>query len=218
MNPATIPPLQTPVPPPHAPESQVLQPVHGGPDGGAPPAARPIAIELEEATWQEFLDRAAHWFGNVRTIQTGYRELAEDTLDRIHESHLRQLLEGVAERARAHEEEVEHLFRIIGREHSGARPFTGAIWTKLRDAAADLLPGVGGGAAGGWRELHQLFISSLNSISAWGAAQELGFALGNREIVEVTFPVINEKFSQHRMLQEVLMETATLSILYRVDV
>ncbi len=217
MNPATLPPLQTPVPPPHVPENQVRQPLPTGPDGQAP-ATAPIAIELDAETWKEYLDRTAHWFGNVQMIQTAHRELAEDTLGKIHETHLRRLLEGVVERAKVHEQEVEKLYRIIGRKPSGTRAAGGVVWAKFREATADLMSGLGGGAAGGWKDMHQLFISSLNSISAWGAAQELAFALGNREIVEVTFPVINEKFAQHRMLQELLMETATLAILYRVDV
>lgn len=218
MNPATIPPLQTPVPPQHVPGTQIQDPLPGGPDGGPGGRTAPIAIELDAETWKEFLDRTAYWLGNLQMIQTAHRELAEDTLGKIHETHLRRLLGGLAERARGHEAEVEKLFQLIGKEPSTVRSAGGVLLAKLRELTADVMAGAGGGAVGGWKDMHQLFLSSLNSISAWGAAQELAFALGNREMVEITFPVINEKHAQHRMLQELLMETATLAILYRVEV
>ena len=46
----------------------------------------------------------------------------------------------------------------------------------------------------------------------------LGYALGIREIVELTFPIALEKFKHHRMLQEILNELVPLAILYHTGV
>jgi hypothetical protein len=45
----------------------------------------PILLELDEQTWKEWLDRTETWFGNVPMIQVTFRQLAEDTLDKVHE-------------------------------------------------------------------------------------------------------------------------------------
>ncbi|BDP41939.1 hypothetical protein DAETH_19080 [Deinococcus aetherius] len=180
---------------------------------------QPLAIELDEATWNEFLDRSERWFGQVRAAQASFRKLAEDVLGQMHEPHLRQLIKEVVVTARRHEEQVDELYRVIGREPPSPSLLSvgGQLLSKGQEALG-ALQGLATGAQGWWDDLHQLFLSSLNSISAFSAAEQLGYALGIREIVDIAFPISLEKFKQHRMIQEILNELVPLAILYRTGV
>lgn len=180
-------------------------------------ATEPILLELDETSWEEYIDRTEQWFGNVLMTQTAFRALAEETLEKVEEPHLREYLRDIIETARRHEQKAEELYRLIGREPHAARKLGGNLWAKAREAMADLI-GMAGGAKGGWRDLHQLYLASLNSMSAFAAAEQLGLALGMPEIVEVTMAVAREKFSHHRQLQELVADFAPISILYRMDI
>lgn len=186
----------------------------------APDFGPPLAIELDGATWEEFLDRSARWFGQVRAAQSAFRQLAEDVLNRIHEPHLRELLGEVVETARRHEAQVDDLYRALGREPSGAAGLLSAGGQLLGKGqeALGALQGLASGAERWWDDFNQLFLASLNAISAFAAAEQLGYALGLREIVDLTFPVTLEKFKQHRMLQEITLELVPLAILYRTGI
>lgn len=185
----------------------------------APNVPQPLAIELDPATWDEFLDRSARWFGQVRAAQASFRKLAEDVLSQMHEPHLRQLIQEVVDTARRHEGQVDELYRAIGREPPSPRLLSvgGQLLSKGQEALG-ALQGLATGAQGWWDDLHQLFLSSLNAISAFSAAEQLGYALGLREIVDIAFPISLEKFKHHRMLQELLNELVPLAILYRTGV
>jgi hypothetical protein len=84
---------------------------------------------------------------------------------------------------------------------------------KARKGLADFM-GLAGGASAPWRDLHQLFLVSLNAISAFGTAEQLGLALGIPEIVEVTLEVNREKFAHHRQLEELALDFAAITVLY----
>ncbi|GAA5531819.1 hypothetical protein [Deinococcus aluminii] len=185
----------------------------------APDLPQPLAVEFDEATWDEFLDRSARWFGQVRAAQSAFRHLAEDVLAQMHEPHLRHRLEEVVETARRHEVQVDALYRAIGREPpgTGLLDVGGQLLTKGREALGTL-QGLASGAEGWWEDLLQLFLASLNAVSAFSAAEQLGFALGLREVVDITYPITLEKFKQHRMLQEITLELVPLAILYRTGV
>lgn len=185
----------------------------------APNVPVPLAIELDEATWNEFLDRSERWFGQVRAAQASLRKLAEDVLDQMREPHLRQLLQEVVDTARKHEGQVDDLYRAIGREppSPGLLSVGGGLLAKGQEALG-ALQGLTTGAQGWWDDLHQLFLSSLNSISAFSAAEQLRYALGIREIVDIAFPILLEKFKHHRMIQEILNELVPMAILYRTGV
>lgn len=182
----------------------------------APQLPKPLSIELDPDSWTTFLDRAEQWFGPVHVAQSAFVHLAEDLLDKIHEPHLHERLVEVTETALAHADQVDALYRAIGREPPGG---------KLRDVGATLLSkgqetlgslqALASGAERWWDDLHQLFLASLNAISAFAAAEQLGFALGIREIVDVTFPITMEKFRQHRMLQEITLALVPIAVLYR---
>ena len=177
----------------------------------------PMMLELDETTWQEMLDRTETWFGNVLMTQSTYRHLAEDTLKKVKEPHIREYLMDIVAKAKEHEDRAEELYRIIGRKPSRTREAVGALAAKTRQAMADLT-GMAGGAAGSWRDLHQLFLASLNAQSAFAAAEQLGLALGMPEIVDITLRVSKEKFAHHRQLQELVLDMAPVAILYNMDV
>ena len=180
-------------------------------------ASQPVLIELDEKIWTEQIDRTERWLSNVLMTQVAFRELAEETLEKVREPHIREYLGDIIVTAKRHEEQAEALFRIIGREPRAVRKLGGTLWAKARELLADLM-GTAGGASGGWRDLHQLFLASLNSLSAFAAAEQLGLALGLPEVVEVTFAVGREKFAHHRQLQELIADMAPIAILYNRDI
>ena len=177
----------------------------------------PLVIELDEKSWTDGLDRVKSWFDTVIMVQTSFRELAEDTLPRLNERHLKEYLGTVVDAARRHEEALEQLYPIIGRELPASRKTLGVLDAKAREAAGALMA-LGGSAAGGFGRLHMLFLASLNAIGAVAAAQQLGLALGVREINEVCFPIVNEKWLHHRLLQEISLEGVPQSILYGIAI
>src|SRR3954447_9344556 len=75
-----------------------------------------------------------------------------------------------------------------------------------------------GGAVAGWTDLQQVLHASLDGIAAFGVANDIGLALGLSEITELTLHITNEKFVQHYRLQELVLELATMSILYRAEI
>jgi hypothetical protein len=177
----------------------------------------PVLIELDEEAWKDHLDNVESWLGNVLMAQASFRQLAEDVRDKVSEPHLKAYLGEVAEVAQRHEQQAEELYRVIGRDPSTARKLGGTALAKARQAWADLF-GLAGGAAGPWHDLQQLFLASLNAMGAFGVAEQLGLALGIREIVEITFPISNEKTKYHLLLKELVLETASLAILYKADI
>lgn len=185
----------------------------------APNLPQPLATELDPATWDEFLNRSERWFGQVPAAQASFRKLAEDVLDQLHGPHLRQLIGEVVDTARRHEAQVDELYRAIGGKppSPGLLSVGGQLLSKGQEALG-ALQGLATGAQGWWDDLHQLFLASLNAIRAFSAAEQLGYALGIREIVDLTFPISLEKFKHHRMLQEITNELVPLAILYRTGV
>ena len=175
--------------------------------------AGPLLIELDDQTWEDQIDRTEQWFKNVRMVQATFRQMAEDTLEKMHEPHVRDFLTGIVNTAREHEDAADRLFELIGRKPSWTRELMGEGMAKARQGLADFM-GMSGGASAPWRDLHQLFLVSLNAISAFGAAEQLGLALGLPEIVDITLNVNREKFAQHRQLEELALDFVPIAILY----
>lgn len=117
------------------------------------------------------------------------------------------------EQAQEHESKAEALFGVIGREPSSVRKSLGEFTGKSRKLWADIIA-LAGGAKGPWQNLQQLYISNLNSMSAFAVAEQLGLALGIPEILDITFPVIAQKSTDHLLLQECSLEMCSISILY----
>ena len=175
---------------------------------------QPILIELDHECRQEHYDRAANWFKNVQFTQSSFRQMLEDTVDKIEEPHIKDYLHTMLEQAREHEQKADELFAVIGREPSSVRNLMGEFLGKGRQAWADLVA-LAGGAKGPWQDLQQLYISNLNSMSAFAVAEQLGLALGIPAILDITFGVITEKSTSQLLLQECALEMCSKSILYK---
>ena len=179
--------------------------------------SKPVIIEIDKINWKQSLDRAERWFHFVQTVQTAFRKMAEDTQPKMHDSHLREYLTEIAGRAREHEEKAAELSRLIGREPKNTHSLAGTLFAKAREVTADL-EGFLGGAASGWRDLSQLTHASLDGITAFGVANDIGLALGLGEVADLTLAVTSQKYVHHYLLQEITLELGSLSVLYRSEI
>lgn len=175
---------------------------------------QPILLELDEECRQEHFDSTEAWFRNVQLTQASFRQLLEDTVEKVKEPHIRDYLQTMLQHAQEHEEKAEALFAVIGRKPSTLRKLAGDVLGKGRQALADVIA-LGGGATGPWQDLQQLYISNHNSMSAFAVAEQLGLALGIPEILDITFDVVSEKSSDQLLLQECALEMCSKSILYK---
>jgi hypothetical protein len=180
-------------------------------------SASPLLLELGQEAWQEQINRVESWLGNTLMLQATFRQLAEDTVDKVIEPHIKSYLGDIAAVAKEHEQKAEELYRVIGRQPTHLRKVSGAVLSKAEEALA-AVQGLAGGAVGGWQELRQLLVANLNAMGAFAIAEQLGLALGLPEIPAVTFPVVNEKSTQQLLLQEYMLEMAAKSILYKANI
>jgi len=177
--------------------------------------AAPLLVELGDAAWEEWLDRAESWFGNVLMSQRAFKSQLEDTIDKLHEPHIVRYLQEMLEKESEHERQAEELFRVIGRRPPpGSRRLSATLVSKARGVIADV-QGIMGGAVGGWKDLRELLVTSMDAKGAFAIAEQLGLALGLPAIVDITFKVTNEKTVHQLLLQEYVLEMAPISILYR---
>ncbi len=174
----------------------------------------PVLIELDAVTWNEQLDRAKAWFDNVLLTQSSYRQLLEDTVEKIDEPHMKQYLAEMADRAKRHEERVLELYAAIDRQPSEIRKTIGEFMGKARQALGDFIA-LTGGAKAPWQDLHQVYLSNYNSMGAFAVAEQLGLALGIPGIVEVAFSITADKSTDQLLLQECVLEMSSKSILYK---
>ena len=175
--------------------------------------AETIFIELDEKSQEFFYDNAAKWFDNLLLAQSSYRKLLEDTAEKVKEFHIRAYLEEMAARAKVHEEKVEALYSLVHRDSSSIRKTLGTIVGKARQGLGDLMA-LTGGVAGPWQDLHQLFLANTNTMSAFGVAEQIGLAIGLTGIVDISFPIVMEKSTDHLLLQELALEMAGVAIVY----
>jgi hypothetical protein len=176
-----------------------------------------VLFELDNGSWETLIDRAGKWFLNVQMIQTGLRKLVEDTLPKVNDSNVRVYLQTLLEIARRHESQAADLLRMIGREPSTTRTVAGTGLAKTRELWAGVI-GLSGGAVAAWTDLQKILHASLDGIAAFGVANDIGLALGLSDITELTLQITNEKFVQHYRLQELVLELATISVLYRSEI
>ena len=172
-----------------------------------------ILIELDKKSKEFFFDNAAKWFDNLMLAQSSYRRLLEDTTEKVKEFHIHAYLSEMAARAKVHEEKIETLYTLIHRDSSTIRKTLGTIVGKARQALGDLMA-LTGGMAGPWQDLHQLFLANTNTMSAFAVAEQIGLAIGLAEIVDITFPIVLEKSTDHLLLQELALEMAGVAIVY----
>ena len=179
---------------------------------------QPIVIEIDAQSWETQLDSVAQWLGNTQMAEAAYRQLTEDTAKKVTEPHVRYYLTDIAKRSVQHEKTLEGLFPSIGRDPSHIRKVTGNLVAKGRELLADVVGFTSGASAGAWADLQQLLMASMNSVGAVGVAHQLGLAIGHVELTEATLKLTNEKFVQHFLLQEIVLEMAPLSILYKAKI
>jgi len=178
------------------------------------PSPTPILIELDADCRTLQYDRAAAWFKNVQLVQADFRQLLEDTAEKIAEPHVKAYLLTMLDRAREHEHEAAKLFSVLDREASPIRELLGDVVGKGRELWADIIA-LGGGAKSPWQDLQQLYISNLNSMSAFAVAEMLGLALGFLAILDITAAVVAQKSTDNLLLQECALEMCSISILYQ---
>jgi hypothetical protein len=176
-----------------------------------------VLFELDNASWETLIARAEKWFLNVQMIQTSFRKLVEDTLPKINDSNVRLYLETLLEIATRHETQAADLLRMIGREPSTTRKVADTGLAKTRELWAGVI-GLAGGAVAAWMDLQQILHASLDGIAAFGVANHIGLTLGLSDVTELTLHITNEKFVQHYRLQELVLELATISVLYRSEI
>ncbi len=179
-------------------------------------AIEPILLDLDDKTWQQQMDRAESWLGDVLLAQEKFRKFVEDTADKIKEPHIKQYLADIVGHARQHEEEARSLFRAIGRKPSDGRSLTGSAAAKVGEAVADVV-GLAGGARGNWKDLRQLLLESMDALGAFAITEQLGYALGLPGLAEPAFRVVAEKTKDQLLIQEYMLEMGPVSILYRED-
>jgi hypothetical protein len=175
----------------------------------------PIVVELDDAGWKEKVDRAETWFGNVLTVQGAFRRLVHDTRDKVQEPHIRDYLGEILNKAMEHEQQAEELFGMIGRKAPTASRELGGVLVSGAHKALGKIEGTAGGATDAWQDLRQLILLNIDSMGAFAAAEQIGFALAMPEVSKITFDIENEKMKHHLIMQELLLETAAISILFK---
>ncbi len=175
---------------------------------------QPILIELDEKSWDDFLDNASLWFDNLLVVQSSYRKLLEDTIDKINEFHIKAYLGEILERAKIHEAKIDELYKIINRDSSKVRKALGSVIGKADQVLGDLMA-VTSGLKGPWQDLHQLYLSNTNVMGAFAVAEQIGLALGLPEIIDITQPIVIQKSTDQLLLQEFVLEMCGISILYK---
>lgn len=177
----------------------------------------PILIELGQESWDQFIDKVASWLRNVQIAQSSFRHLAEDTAKKIHDPRVKEMVERVAESARAHEQTVDELYRMIGREPVKGADLVADIAARGRQLVGAVL-GITGGASGAWHDLRQLLLSNLDAMGAFGAVEQLGYTLGHPDLAQAAFLVVKDKSIEQLVMEEFMLELAPQSILYDLEI
>lgn len=177
----------------------------------------PYLIELDEESWNRQLDSAQAWLGNVITAQSAFRKLVEASVPKIEKPNVRLYLTEILETARRHERLAHDLFKPIGREPTTGRQAAGSAVAAARRVMGTV-EGLAGGAAGNWRDVRELLIANLDAMGAFAVAEQIGLALALHDLRDLAFSVTQEKSSDQLVLQEIMLEMASASILYKEQV
>ncbi|SEG94334.1 hypothetical protein SAMN04489712_14618 [Thermomonospora echinospora] len=175
----------------------------------------PVLVELDEELWSDWRDRIAAWLGNVTMTQSTFRRMAGDTAEKISEPHIKRYLTEIAEEAGRHEQKIDDLYRIIGRQASGGRRLGAAAMSRVQQVMGQLVGKAGGAPRAEWNLLRQLLPVNLDSIGAFSTAQQLGLALGLHEFAESIFPIVRRKEEHQLLIMEFMLEMGPQAILYR---
>jgi len=173
----------------------------------------PVLIELDQPFWEGQLDRAETFLGTVVLMQASFRKMAEDCRDKVEQPQFRHFLSDVAANARRHEDLIGKFYRMIGRDPARGRATLGALAAKGREILADV-EGFASGTTSPWRDLRQLWMSSHSAEGAFGVVEQLGYALGQKDLAELAFKLVNEKHRDTLLIQEIVLEMAAVAVLY----
>lgn len=177
---------------------------------------KPILVELDEQSWEKQMNKVEKWLDQVMMAQASFLELAENTVEKIKEPHIHAAIAEMIETAKEHEQKITSLYETIGRKPSKVRSVAGKVLGNVNDALANLQFALGG-AAGYWKEIHQLLLLNVNVLGAFAMTEQLGLALGLPDIVEIAFPIVHEKQTHHLLLQEYMLEIGAISLLYETE-
>jgi hypothetical protein len=181
----------------------------------------PLLVELDEATLAAQRGRTATWLATLATLQTGYRRLLGRTVPMVGDPLVRSWLDGLHDAARRHEAAVDEIAAALEVRPAAGHPLTslaGAVLGLGRELAGQVQGLVAGSSGPAWRDLRQLVLSNLDSMSAFAVAEQVGLALGRPQAVAVAFRVVSEKSEHQLLLREVFLEFAADAVLYRRDV
>lgn len=177
-----------------------------------------MLVELDGGTWDQWLSRVDPWLTTTATLQATFGKLLEDAIGDVTEPHWHAYLDEILQSARDHEAKIDALYQAFGRERSRQR-LGGAAATlvaKSRQAVGHA-EGLAAGARGGsWRKLREL-LTNLDAISGFAVTEQLGLALSNPAVTDITVPILTEKSEHQLQLQEMLLEMAANAILYQRD-
>ena len=177
----------------------------------------PIIIGIDPASWKGHLDNVEAWLGTCLTNQAMFRQLLEKVGPTLIEPHFRQFVAEQAETARRHESEAERFYKIIGRDPSAVRKRLASVLGPVKQAGAQSQAATGG-AEGSWLGLQALLPAALDAQSGFAVAEQLGLALGLRELAEAAYDVENEQAGGFLLLKELMLEAAALAILYKLPI
>ena len=172
-----------------------------------------ILIEMDDESWDSFLDSAAKWFDNLLIMQSSYKKLLGDTADKVTELHIKAYLSEMHDRAKLHEDKIETLYNIVNRDSSVVRKTLGTVLGKAREVLGDVIAFTGG-VKGPWQDLQQLYLSNTNTMGAFAVVEQIGLAMGVPEITDIAIPIEMELAADHLILQELVLEMAGVAIMY----
>ncbi|MCP8968393.1 hypothetical protein [Ectobacillus ponti] len=177
-----------------------------------------ILIELDDKTRERHLQETERWFEHVLTAQTAFEALLAKAIPAIQEPHIREALEKIQDASRDHHAYAKRLFTLIGRSPDTVLDrILGTTSAKLEEGLF-VFQDMMGGAVGSWQYLHHLLLLNQQAMGAFAVAEQLGYSLGMKELVDIAFPTAHEKHIHQLLLQEYMLEMAPISILYKEDV
>ena len=173
----------------------------------------PVLIELDPQFWSGQLDRAETFLGTVVLMQESFCTMVDDVLAKVAQPQYHFFLQLVSAEAHRHNASIKDFYRFIGREPAHGRAITGLLAAKGRQVLADV-EGFMSGTTSPWRDLRQLWMSSHGAEGAFGVVEQVAYALGNKEMGDLAFTLVNEKHRSTLVIQEIVLEMAASAVLY----
>ncbi|QDP41873.1 hypothetical protein [Radiobacillus deserti] len=172
-------------------------------------------IELGSTYREEQLDRVERWLGNTIAIQIALMDITNKALKEIKEPHIHEALSKMEKSNQRHQDHAESLYKIISKEYTKQRNQLMGKGTALLEQGLFSFQDLMGGAVGSWKYMHQLVSLNQQVMGAFAILEQLGLALGMKDFVDTVFKIVHEKQMHQLMLQEYMLEMASISILYK---